>query len=68
MKQQEQQESNEYQLEDLTVAKATEVKSGPIEDLTLEEAKTENVKGGRFVFSGVEREMKESGEKGGTDG
>ena len=40
--------------------------SNTIEDLTLDEAKTENVKGGRFVF-GVEREMKESGEKGGTE-
>ena len=40
--------------------------SNAIEDLTLDEAKTENVKGGRFVF-GVEREMKESGEKGGTE-
>lgn len=39
-----------------------------IEDLTLDEAKTENVKGGRFVFGLVEREMKESGEKGGTEG
>jgi hypothetical protein len=39
--------------------------SNSIEDLTLDEAKTENVKGGRFAF-GVEREMKESGEKGGT--
>ena len=40
--------------------------SNTIEDLTLDEAKSENVKGGRFVF-GVEREMKESGEKGGTE-
>lgn len=40
--------------------------SNTIEDLTLDEAKTENVKGGRFVFGLVEREMKESGEKGGT--
>ena len=38
-----------------------------IEDLTLDEAKTESVKGGRFVFGLVEREMKESGEKGGTE-
>lgn len=40
--------------------------SNTIEDLTLDEVKSENVKGGRFVF-GVEREMKESGEKGGTE-
>jgi hypothetical protein len=33
--------------------------SNAIEDLTLDEAKTENVKGGRFVFGNVEREMKE---------
>ena len=45
-----------------------------IEDLTVDEVKTENVKGGltltrtpAFSF-GVEREMKESGEKGGTEG
>ena len=44
-----------------------------IEDLTLDETKTENVKGGGRVFVadsfsfGVEREMKESGEKGGTE-
>ena len=50
--------------------------SDVIEDLTLDETKTENVKGGGHVgffvadsFSfGVEREMKESGEKGGTEG
>ena len=39
--------------------------SNTIEDLTLEETKTDNVKGGvreSFGF-GVEREMKESGEK-----
>jgi hypothetical protein len=41
--------------------------SNTIEDLTLDDAKTVNVKGGRFVF-GIEREMKESGEKGGTEG
>ena len=41
--------------------------SNTIEDLTLDDARTVNVKGGRFVF-GVEREMKESGEKGGTEG
>jgi len=34
-----------------------------IEDLTLDETESEEVKGGRFGF-GVEREMKESGEKG----
>ena len=50
-----------------------------IEDLTLDEVKSKNIKGGAlkgdsrvFVadsFSfGVEREMKESGEKGGTEG
>ena len=50
--------------------------SNTIEDLTLDETKSENVKGGGFVliagyhygFAGVEREMKESGEKGGTEG
>jgi hypothetical protein len=50
--------------------------SNVIEDLTLDETKTENIKGGGFVlsanyiygFGGVEREMKESGEKGGTEG
>jgi hypothetical protein len=42
--------------------------SNTIEDLTLDDAKTVNVKGGRFVFGLVEREMKESGEKGGTEG
>ena len=48
--------------------------SNAIEDLTLDEARTENIKGGgattfvrdSFGF-GVEREMKESGEKGGTE-
>jgi len=38
----------------------------PVEDLTLDETVTENIKGGSFVRFGVEREMKESGEKGGT--
>lgn len=49
--------------------------SNVIEDLTLDEAKSENVKGGGFLLTagyhydfGVEREMKESGEKGGTEG
>ncbi|MGE0126833.1 MAG: hypothetical protein AB7U82_01920 [Blastocatellales bacterium] len=45
--------------------------SNVVEDLTLSETETDNVKGGRaysnsFCF-GVEREMKESGEKGGTE-
>ena len=34
-----------------------------IEDLTLDEIDTENVKGGVLSRGGVEREMKESGEK-----
>ena len=45
-----------------------------IEDLTVQETKTENVVGGASTFVvadsfgfGVEREMKESGEKGGTN-
>ena len=40
----------------------------PVEDLTLDEAVTENIKGGFLYRFGVEREMKESGEKGGTEG
>lgn len=48
--------------------------SNAIEDLTLDEIKSKDIKGGgRNVFVadsfsfGVEREMKESGEKGGTE-
>ena len=49
--------------------------SNVVEDLTLDENKSENVKGGGFLLmanyqigsAGVEREMKESGEKGGTE-
>ena len=49
-------------------------KSGFIEDLTVDDAKTDNIKGGvtpistpTYLSFGVEREMKESGEKGGTE-
>lgn len=47
-------------------------RSSVIEDLTVDDMKTENVKGGQTAIHGdhfsfgVEREMKESGEKGGT--
>lgn len=48
--------------------------SNAIEDLTVDEIKSKDIKGGgRNVFVadsfsfGVEREMKESGEKGGTE-
>ena len=43
-------------------------KQSTVEDLTLDEAVTENIKGGFLLRFGVEREMKESGEKGGTEG
>lgn len=42
-------------------------KQSSVEDLTLDEAVTENIRGGVFFRFGVEREMKESGEKGGTE-